>query len=138
MDMEVVEGTIGQIGRGTWTAKHDGGSTTVPALEVGHRQLERVVLAGYLSKVLEPGKFARLLILRGVTQGVVTRPVIAAVEVDGKTYKADKVLLTGLLKILLWMLVVAVIGSIAPVLGVVAAACVIGFYVKNYLDYLRF
>lgn len=134
--MEVVEGTIGQIGRPIWTAKL--GGSTVPALEVGHRQLERVVLTDYLSKVLEPGKFARLLILRGVTQGVVTRPVIAAVEVDGKTYKSSKVLLSAVLKILLWMMVIAVVGSIAPVLGVVAAACVLGFYMKNYLDYLRF
>ncbi len=137
--MEVVEGTIGQIDRRAWVAKGDGGNgTTVSGLEVGHRQLKRVVLADYLSKVLEPGKFARLLILRGATQGVVTRPVIAAVEVDGKTYKAAKVVWTGLLKILLWMLVVAAIGSIAPVLGVVSAACVIGFYVKNYLDFIRF
>lgn len=137
--MEVVEGTIGQIGRRSWLAKgHGGNSTTVSGLEIGHRRLKRVVLADYLSKVLEPGKFARLLILRGVTQGVVTRPVIAAVEVDGKTYKTDKVLWTGLLKIVLWMLVVAVIGAIAPVLGVVSAACIIGFYAKNYLDYRRF
>lgn len=57
---------------------------------------------------------------------------------DGKTYKAERVLVTALLKILLWMLMVAVIGSITPVLGVVSAACIIGFYVKNYLDFLRF
>lgn len=69
--MEVVEGTIGQIGRETWMARRDGG-TSATALEVGHRQLKRIVLTDYLSKVLEPGKFARLLILRGITQGLVT------------------------------------------------------------------
>jgi len=136
--MEVVEGTIGQIATRSVQDKGDGYRAVVSAIEVGHRQLRRVVLTEQLSKSLESGKFARVLIWRGLTQGLVTRPFVAAVEVDGKTYKSHRVLPMALLKILLWMILVVAIGSVSPVLGVFAAACIVGFYAKNYLDFLRF
>jgi hypothetical protein len=136
--MEVVEGTIGQIARRSWPSDNDSSRTTLSGIEVGHRRLQRIVLTEPLSQALESGKFARVLIWRGLTQGLVTRPFIAAVEVDGKTYKAARVLPMALLRILLWMVLVVAIGSVSPVLGVFVAACIIGFYVKNYLDFLRF
>ena len=135
--MEVVEGVIGQSGAGVRQDKPED-RATLSGIEVGHRHLQRVVLTERLSKALESGEFARVLIWRGLTQGLVTRPFVAAVEVDGITYRADRVLPMALLKILLWMILVAGIGSVSPELGVFVAACIIGFYVKNYLDFLQF
>jgi hypothetical protein len=135
--MEVVEGIIGQMGVGERQDRLVG-RATLSGIEVGHRRLRRVVLTERLSKVLESGEFARVLIWRGLTQGLVTRPFVAAVEVDGITYRADRVLPMALLKILLWMILVVGIGSVSPVLGVFVAACIIGYYVKNYLDFLQF
>ena len=136
--MEVLEGTIGQIATRNVQYGVDRSRAGVSAIEVGHRQLRRVVLTDQLSKSLESGKFARVLIWRGLTQGLLTRPYVAAVEVDGKTYKSHRVLPIALLKILLWMILVVGIGVVSLVLGVFAAACIIGFYAKNYLDFLRF
>ena len=136
--MEVLEGTIGQIATRNVQYGVDRNRAGVSAIEVGHRQLRRVVLTDQLSKSLESGKFARVLIWRGLTQGLLTRPYVAAVEVDGKTYKSHRVLPIALLKILLWMILVVGIGAVSLVLGVFAAACIIGFYAKNYLDFLRF
>jgi hypothetical protein len=134
--MEVVEGTIGQIAMRNMEA--DSGRAALSAIEVGHRQLRRVMLTEPLSQALESGKFARVLVWRGLTQGLVTRPFVAAVEVDGKTYKSHRVLRMTLVKILLWMILVVGIGSVSPVLGVFVAACIIGFYAKNCLDFMRF
>lgn len=136
--MEIVEGTIGLVGASRRRKSRDGHRTSFSALDVGHRRLKRIVLTEHLSKALESGKFARVLVWRGLTQGLVTRPFIAAIEVDGKTYKADRVLPMAVIKILLWMILVFGIGSVSPVLGVFVAACIIGFYVKNYLDFRRF
>lgn len=135
--MEVLEGMIGQVAiRNPRNAESR--RARVSAIEVGHRQLRRVLLTDQLSKSLESGKFARVLIWRGLTQGLVTRPYVAAIEVDGKTYKSRRILPLALVKILAWMTLVVAIGSVSAVLGVVAAACIIGFYAKNYLDFLRF
>lgn len=134
--MEIVEGTIGLIGaRGLLSGREQ----ESPALEVGHRQLRHITLSKHLSRAIEAGKFGRVLIWRGLSQGVVTRPFVAAIEVDGKIYKADRVLPVTLIKILLWMMVAVAIGSAAaPVLGAAVAAFIIGFYAKNYMDFLRF
>ncbi len=136
--MEIVEGTIGQVGRVDWGAKKAPRGGAISVIEVGHRHLKRVVLADPLSRVLESGKFARVLIWRGLTQGLVTHPVVAAVEVDGKIYKSGQVLTMAAIRVLVWMILVLAIGSVAPALGVFTAACIIGFYTKHYLDYLRF
>lgn len=134
--MEVVEGTIGLIGSRDWP---DGNKPVRPALEVGHRQLRHIALSKQLSQAIEAGKFGRVLIWRGLTQGLVTKPFVAAVEVDGKIYKAERVLPMTLIKILLWLIVAAGIGSAAaPVLGIAVGAFIIGFYAKNYMDFLRF
>lgn len=135
--MEVVEGMIGQVAMRS-PRNAESRRARVSAIEVGHRQLRRVLLTDQLSKSLESGKFARVLIWRGLTQGLVTRPYVAAIEVDGKTYKSGRILPLALVKILAWMTLVVAIGSVSAVLGVVAAACIIGFYTKNYLDFLRF
>jgi len=134
--MEIVEGTIGLIGaRGLLSGREQ----ESPALEVGHRQLRHITLSKHLSRAIKAGKFGRVLIWRGLSQGVVTRPFVAAIEVDGKIYKADRVLPMTLIKVLLWMMVAVGIGSAAaPVLGVAVAAFIIGFYLKNYVDFLRF
>lgn len=134
--MEVVEGTIGLI---EMRGLHDSAARGHPVLEVGHRQLRHIRLSEQLSKAIEAGKFGRVLIWRGLTQGLVTRPFVAAIEVDGKIYKADRVLPMVLIKVLLWMLLAVGIGTAAaPVLGVAVAAFIIGFYMKNYMDFLRF
>lgn len=134
--MEIVEGTIGLIGsRGLLSGREQ----ESPALEVGHRQLRHIRVSEQLSKAIEAGKFGRVLIWRGLSQGVVTRPFVAAIEVDGKIYKAERVLPMTLIKILLWLMVAVGIGSAAAaVLGVAVGAFVIGFYMKNYMDFLRF
>ena len=136
--MEIVEGTIGQVGRLDWGDTKPSKSGAISAIEVGHRQLKRVVLADPLSRVLESGKFARVLIWRGLTQGLASHPVVAAVEVDGKSYKSRRIHTMALVRILVWIILVLAIGSVEPALGVFTAACVVGFYTKHYLDYLRF
>jgi len=136
MDMEVVEGTIGHIGREAWPTGESGGK--VSALEVGHRRLKGVVLPSPMPSVLVPGKFARLLVQRGLTQGVVTAPVVVAAEIDGKTYKARSVLVTALIKVPVWMMAVVTITAISPVIGIAVGSFIIGYYAKNYLDYRRF
>jgi hypothetical protein len=136
--MEIVEGTIGLVGAGTEAAKRERGTTMLSVLEVGGRTFQRIVLTECLSKFIQSGRHVRMLVCQGLTCGLVTRPFIAAIQIDGKTYKTDKVLLTLLLKMLLWMLAVVALGTLHPLAGVLAAACIIGFYVRNYLDFVRF
>ena len=136
--MEVIEGTVGLIGAGTWSAKGDGGSTSLSVLEIGNKTYKRIILTDYLSNYITAGQPVRALISRGLTRGLVSRPFIAAVQVDGKTYKTDSVLMMFVLKTVLWLMICGVIGAILWPLGLALAVFVVYFYVKSYLDYKKF
>lgn len=136
--MEVVEGTVGLIGAGTWEAKGDGGATTLSVLEIGDKTYKRIILTDYLSNYMSSGTKVKALISKGLTRGVVTRPVVAAVQVDGKTYKTDGFLMVFVLKCILWLMICGVAGAVFPPLGFVLAILVIAFYVRSYLQFKKF
>ena len=136
--MQVVEGTVGLIGAGTWTAKGDGGSTTLSVLEIGNKTFKRIILTDYLSNYVTAGQNVRALISQGLTRGLVSRPFIAAVQVEGKTYKTEQVLMMMVLKTVLWLMICGVVGALFWPLGIALAAYVVYFYAKSYLDYKKF
>jgi len=136
--MEIVEGTVGLIGAGTWTAKGDGGSTNLSVLEIGDKTYKRIILTDYLSNYMTAGQKVRALISKGLTRGLVSRPFVAAVQVDGKTYKVESLLMMFVLKVILWLMICGVAGAIFAPLGIVLAIVIIAFYVKAYLDFKRF
>ncbi len=136
--VEIVEGTVGLIGAGTWTARGDSGSTNLSVLEIGDKTYKRIRLHDYLSNHITTGRKVRALISWGLTRGLISRPFIAAVSVDGKTYKADSVLTLFALKLVLWLMLCAVAGAIYLPLGIVLAIVIAGFYLKAYLDFTRF
>ena len=136
--MRVLDGEIGVVGSGTWTDGGGGGKTLLSVLEIGNHHLKRIVLPDYLHNYMTPGKQARVLIGRGLSRGVITRPFVAAVQVDGRTYKTDQVLLMYVLKCVLYCgVALLVFGRILP-LGLAVAVAILMFYFKEYMDLKRF
>lgn len=136
--MKVLDGEIGVVGSGTWTDGGGGGKTILSVLEIGNHHLKRIVLPDYLHNYLTPGKQARVLIGRGLSRGVITRPFVAAVQVDGRTYKTDQVLLMYVLKCVLYCGVALLVFSRLLPVGLALAAAIVMFYAKEYLDLKRF
>ncbi len=137
--MKVYEGEIGMIGAGTWTDGGGGGKTILSVLEVGNHQLKKILLPDYLGNYIATGAQARVLVSQGLSRGMVTRPFVAAVEVDGKTYKTDSVLMMALMKTALYCIPAFVIfGAINPILGMLACGAVAFYYISDYLDLKRF
>ena len=137
--MRVLEGEVGVVGAGTWTDGGGGGKTMLSVLEIGDHHLQKIVLPDYLSNYLKPGSNARILLGQGLSRGLITRPFVAAVKVDGKTYKTGQVLFMGILKSLLYGALFGVLlGAITPLLGVLAAGAVFAFYIKEWMDLKRF
>jgi len=137
--MKVIEGDIGLVGGGTWTDGGGGGKTVLSVLEIGDQQLKKILLTDYLANYVKPGKHARLLVSKGLSRGIITRPFIAAVEVDGKKYKTDQVLFMGILKIALYsMAAFVLLFSFSVPLAVLACAGIALYYVRDYMDLRRF
>lgn len=137
--MKVYEGEIGMIGAGTWTDGGGGGKTVLSVLEVGNHQFKKIVLPDYLRNYLEPGTTTRVGISQGLSRGWITRPFVAAVEVDGKKHKTDQVLFMALAKTALYCIPAFVLfGAITPVLGMAACVGVGFYYINDYLDLKRF
>lgn len=136
--MKVLDGEIGVVGSGTWNDGGGGGKTLLSVLEIGNHHLKRIVLPDYLHNYMTPGKQARVLIGQGLSRGMITRPFVAAVQVDGRTYKTDQVLLMYVLKCVLYGgVALLVFGKLLPV-GLAIAAGIVMFYAKEYLDLKRF
>jgi len=137
--MKIYEGEVGVLGHGTWSDGGGGGKTILSVLEIGDQQLKRIVLPDYLANYLTPGQRSRVLVGRGLSRGLITRPFVAAVEVNGRKYKIDSVLTMGIMKTLLYSLLAGpLFGAISPMLGVLACAGIATYYIKDYLDLRRF
>lgn len=137
--MKVYEGELGMIGSGTWTDGGGGGKTILSVLEIGNHQLKRVLLPDYLGNYMQPGAQMRLGVSTGLSRGFITRPVVTAVEVNGRKYKTDQMLFVSLAKIALYAIpAFLVFGSIYKPLGLAAVAAVAWFYLSDYGDLKRF
>jgi hypothetical protein len=131
------EGQISVVGHGGWN--RGGGKTVLSVLEIGDQQLKRLVLPDDLANHLTPGRQSRVLVGRGLSHGLITRPFVAAVEVNGRKYKIASVLTMGIMKTLLYSLLAGpLLGSITPLLGVLACAGIVTYYAKDYVDLKRF
>lgn len=148
MSMTVYEGEVSLVGAGTWsdgaaTANSAGGQgkTILSVLEIGGHSLRKIVMPDYISNYLRSGKQTTLLIGKGLSRGAITRPFIAAIKVDGKTYKESEGMLIFMLaaKALLYSMPFGLIlGAIFAPLGLVASGAVFYFYGKDYLTFKKF
>lgn len=137
--MQTLEGVVGRVGAGTWVDGGGGGKTTLSVFEIGDHHLKRVVLPDYLRNYITPGEPARVMIGQGLSHGLITRPFIAAVEVDGKKYKTDSVLLMAVLKVMLyWMVVGAIVSAFSKLLAVLVCGAIGAYYLKDYLELKAF
>jgi hypothetical protein len=148
MSMTVYEGEVSLVGAGTWTdgaAQGNGtggqGKTILSVLEIGGQSLRKIILPDYISNYLQQGKQSTLLIGSGLSQGLITRPFIAAVKVDGKTYKESDGMLIFMLatKTILYAILFGVIlGAFFAPLGLVAAGAVFYYHFKDYAAFKSF
>jgi hypothetical protein len=137
--MKVYSGEVGMIGGGTWSDGGGGGKTILSAFDIGNQHLKRIVLTDYLANYLKPGTQAKILVSQGLSHGFITRPFIAAVEVEGKKYKLDSILLMGILKSILYCAIAfPLFGVIHWVLGLAACAAVVWYYVGDWLQLQHF
>lgn len=96
--MRIYTGTVNLIGNGVWENKLGGGRTTLSVLEIGVHAFKNIILTDYLANYLRINSHATILVYHGLTQGLITRPVILGVEINGKKYKENAgllVVLTG-------------------------------------------
>lgn len=148
MSMTVYEGEVSLVGAGTWTdgaaqgASAGGqGKTILSVLEIGGHSLRKIVMPDYISNYVHSGKQTTLLIGTGLSQGIITRPFIAAVKVDGKTYKESDGMLIFMLatKAILYAILFGVIfGAFFAPLGFVAAGAVFYYHYKDYAAFKSF
>jgi hypothetical protein len=159
--MKIIEGTVGNIGGGIWTTKA-GGWTFRSVLEIGDHHLRKIGISDYLETYINPGAQVRILIFKRFA----TNPLVFAVEVNGKKYKepALKILIAYFfLNCLFLVPLIAVLllvplfihlaegGSASPpdsmstalacipfVFAPVAWIWLVVFYIRSYIDYLRF
>ncbi|HET9888634.1 MAG TPA: hypothetical protein VFR10_14090, partial [bacterium] len=107
--------------------------------EIGEHQLKRIVLPDALRGPMATGKHARILLGKGLSLGLVTRPYIAAIEIDGRKYKRTQVILFALLKALLYAVAgYWILSRVSLPLAVVFCAGVAVYYAKDSLDLIRF
>lgn len=147
MSMAVYEGEVSLVGAGTWTdgAAQGGaggqGKTILSVLEIGGQSLRKIVMPDYISNYVQTGKQTTLLIGTGLSRGLITRPFIAAVKVDGKTYKESEGMLIFMLavKAILYAILFGVIlGALFAPLGFIAAGAVFYYHFKDYTAFKSF
>ena len=137
--MQILEGVIGTVGAGTWQDGGRGGRTTLSVFEIGGHHVRRVVLPDYLRSFITPGERVRVMIGRGLSGGLITRPFIAAVEVRSRKYKVDGVLLKAALETTLYSLLVGgIVAMFSKVIALLACGAIATFYVKDYLQLKSF
>ncbi|MEO8030789.1 MAG: hypothetical protein ABJC74_16245 [Gemmatimonadota bacterium] len=133
--MQTLEGVVGRVGAGSWEDGGGGGKTILSVFEIGDHHLKRVVLPDFLRNYIVPGEPARVMVGQGLSRGLITRPFIAAVEVNGKKYKTDSVLLMAVCKIILYSMVIGgILAGFSKVLALVAVVGITVFYVRDYLE----
>ncbi len=133
--MQTLEGVVGRVGAGSWEDGGGGGKTILSVFEIGDHHLKRVVLPDYLRTYITPGEPARVMVGQGLSRGLITRPFIAAVEVNGKKYKTDSGLLMAVCKIILYSLVIGgILSGFSKVLALAAVVGIAVFYVRDYLE----
>jgi hypothetical protein len=135
--MQVIDGEVGVVGGETAPAKN-GKGTELAVVEIGDHLLEKILLADDLQNRLEPGKYARLLVRHGLSRGLVTRPFIAALEVDGRKTKTRRVLPMALLRVGLCVLAFALLSRVSMPLAAAVCAGIAAFTLKDWLDLARF
>jgi hypothetical protein len=136
--MQVIDGEIGAIG-GAARLDTQRGETLLSVLEIGDRHLKEIVLRDTLKPHVITGKRARLLLATGLSRGIITRPYIAAVEVDGKKYKSGPRLIRGAIRVLLYGAVsYFVLSRFSVPLAVTACAGIAAYYAKELVDLVRF
>ncbi len=137
--MKRIDGELGVVGGEVGPGRARGGKTVLSILEIGNHHLRKIVLADSLRKHLETGKHARLLLGNGLSRGLFTRPYIAAVEVDGRKYKAERMLLPGTLEALFsGGLAVALLWTISMPLALFFCVAAAAVSAKDWLDFARF
>ncbi|MBH1962224.1 MAG: hypothetical protein I8H82_06425 [Rhodocyclales bacterium] len=132
--MKIAEGELKLIGGGTWEDGGGGGKTVVSALDIGDHHLRKILIPDYIRNYMAPGEHIRVAISQGLSHGMITRPFIAAVEVNGKKYRIEKgtLIFAGVAKTLLYAIPVGVIlGAITPLLGIAGVAGVGYYYFKE-------
>jgi hypothetical protein len=134
--MKVLDGRIGVVGGGGAARRK---SNVLSILEIGEHQLRRIVLPDALREPMTTGKYARILLGRGLSLGLVTRPYIAAIEIDGRKYKTSQVIVVALLKALLYGTAgYMVLSRVSLPLGLIFGAGAAMYYAKDSLDFIRF
>lgn len=137
--MRILEGVIGTVGAGTWRDGGTSGRTILSVFEIGDHHIRRVVLPDYLRNYITPGERARVMIGQGLSHGLITRPFIAAVEVNGKKYKIDRVLLMAVLKTILYGVVIGgILIAISKILALLACGAIAAYYIRDYLELKSF
>lgn len=121
--------------------KTGGGKTVVSALDIGDHHLRKILVPDYLRNYMVPGEHVRVAISQGLSQGLITRPFIAAVESDGKKHSIERgtLIFAGVAKTLLYAIPVAAIFSVFfPPLGIAGAAAIGYYYFKEILAISKF
>jgi hypothetical protein len=128
--MKVIEGNLNLMGNGTWEDGGGGGKTVVSALDIGDHHLKKILIPDYLANYMTPGEHVRVAISEGLSRGLITRPVIAAVEANGKKYRLGfgELAFMGGAKTLLYAIpVYGILQAFSPIIGLAGVAGV-GFY----------
>jgi hypothetical protein len=136
--MQVIDGEIGVIG-GPARPDAQRGETLLSVLEIGDRHFKEIVLRDAFKAHVTTGKRVRLLLGTGLSRGIITRPYIAAVEVDGKKYKSGIATLRAVLGAVLYgALAYLVLSRISTPLALAAWAGIAAYYAKELVDLARF
>jgi hypothetical protein len=137
--MQVYEGEIGVVGRIGHSGRTPGhGRMMLSVLEIGDQQLRRIAVPELLAAHLRAGQRSRVLVGQGLSHGLITRPFVAAVEVQGRKYKVDRPLLVVLLKTLAYSALVLPLFVVAWPLGLLLCLAIAGWYLRDYFDLRRF
>jgi len=116
-----------------------GGRTTLSVFEIGGHHLRRILLPDDLRGYITPGQPARIMIGRGLSRGLISRPCIAAVETRAGTRKIANGLAISAAKIGVYSLVLGGMAALhSRPLALAACAAIAGFYIKDYLQLKSF
>lgn len=140
--MKIYKGLVNLIGAGTWTDTGGGGKTKLSVLEVGASSLKSIILPDYIRSYLTVGQDVEILVSRGLSQGIITRPFIAAIKVNGRTYKSSmgQLLLMCLIKYILYsgaVYGIITLGGYNPNL-IYLNLLILAYYGKECVDYFKF
>ena len=139
--MQVLEGVVGTVGAGMWEdgGGGGGGRTTLSIFEIGEHHLRRIVLPDYLRSYIAPGQRTRIMVGRGWSLGVLTRPFIAAVEVNGRKAKIDRGAARAAMRTVASCLVAGgALALLSTTLALIACAAIAALVTRDYLELKSF